>query len=91
MPATGIAIIDFGSTPRQDASVSVVGQTAISSTSFAEAFLMLDSTADHNDYEHMMVDLNLRCSVPVNATGFTIYASSEWRLTGQFQIRWVWS
>lgn len=89
--ATGTATLNFGSAPGTNVVVSTVtGQSAITSGSKVEAFLMGDSTATHNAYEHFIVPLVLRCGNIVAGTGFDIYASSDLRLTGTFTVNWVW-
>lgn len=93
--ATGDALIQFGSgLGSNEASVSVSGQTAISSTSKVEAFVMGDdSTSDHTASDHRYFEsfANLTCGTPSNGTGFTIYARSIHKLTGEWRVRWVWS
>lgn len=88
----GTATIDFGAAPgKNTTSVVVTGQSTIQSTSFIEAFLMYEATADHNAEEHLMVPLRLRCGTIVASTGFTIYAETELRLTKTFTVRWIWA
>lgn len=90
--ATGTATLDFG-TGSNEASVVVPGQGSIGSTSKAEAFVMGDDTsADHtaNDHRYFGAFANLTCGTPTAATGFTIYARSIEKLSGQWTIRWVW-
>ena len=88
----GTVAVDFGSAPGKNlATVTVTGQTGITTGSHAEAWLMGDVTSKHNAYEHQMVPLIVRCGVLVAGTGFTIYASSEWLLTGTFNLHWVWT
>lgn len=90
--AVGTATLDFGAAPGSNvATVMVTGQTDIVSGSQATAELMGDTTADHNAYEHLIVPLTVRCGDIVAGTGFTITASSEWRLTGTFKVRWSWT
>ena len=93
--ATGVgtAVIDFGSSSggTNVVSTDVTGQTGITTSSHVEAWLMGDTTAGHNSYEHAVVPINLTCGNLINATGFTITAVSEWRLTGTFTVHWVWS
>lgn len=92
MPGTGTATINFGAAPGgHQAQVAVTGQTTIVSGSLCEAFMMLDSTADHSADEHLIAPIRLVCGSVVAGTGFTIYACSEWSLTGSFSVRWVWS
>lgn len=92
MGAQGTATIDFGAAPGGNtAQVNVTGQTGILAGSLAEAWIMADSTADHNAEEHMIVPVLCTCGSVSAGTGFTIYARSEWRLSGTFQVRWVWN
>ena len=89
----GTATLNFGSAAggTNVVTVAVTGQTGITTSSHAEAWLMGDSTASHNDYEHSIVPIKLTCGSLINNTGFTITAVSEWRLTGTFTAHWVWS
>lgn len=88
---TGTATIDFGASPGgNSASVAVTGQTAIVSGSKVEAFMMYEASADHNAEEHALVPVRLTCGTIVAGTGFTIYARSEWVLSGTFKVNWVW-
>ena len=89
---TGTATINFGAAPGTNVVTTVVtGQTGILSTTNVDLFMSgIDSTADHNSTEHTIVPIILRCSAISVGSSFTITASSEWRLTGQFTVRWVW-
>lgn len=92
MSAQGTATVDFGAAPgSSSATVAVTGQTAILIGSAVEAWLMADTTADHNDIEHAFVPITVRCGAIVAGTGFTIYAFTDLRLTGTFSVRWVWA
>lgn len=89
----GVSIIDFGA-GSNEASVAVTGQTAISATSKAEAFVMgNDTTSDHtaNDHKYFPTFAGLTCGTPTATVGFTIYARSTEKLTGQWSIRWMWA
>lgn len=92
--ATGTATLDFGPYPgSNEASVTVTGQSSILATSKADAFVMADDTSsDHtaSDHRYLEVFASLTCGTPVASTGFTIYARSLEKLTGQWTIRWVW-
>lgn len=90
---SGSAIIDFGTAAGGNtlASVDVVGQTDIQATSSVRAWMMVDSTADHNDTEHLLAPISLRAGNIVPGVGFTIYAVSEWMLTRTFKVRWEWT
>ena len=90
--AQGSATLDFGAAPGgTTAKVAVTGQAAILSGSDVEAYLMGDATASHNADEHLFVPMTIRVGTVVAATGFTIYATSDLRLTGTFTVRWVWA
>ena len=91
MGATGTATLNFGSAPGTNVvTVAVTGQGAIGSGSHCEAWLMGDSTADHNAVEHAVAPIRCSCGSIVAGTGFTITAICDWRLTGQFTVHWVW-
>jgi len=91
MPTIGTGLIDFGSAPGTNFVVTnITGQTNILSTSVIQAFMMYDSTASHNQTEHAIVPIKLTCGNIQVGTGFSVYASSEWRLDGTFGVRWIW-
>ena len=91
----GVATIDFGAAPgSQEAQVSVTGQSSISTTSKAEAYIMGDDTSSNHtasDHRYAAALLGLTCGTPTAATGFPIYARSTQKLTGQFSVRFVWT
>lgn len=91
----GTAVLDFGASPgSNEASVNVAGQTAISATSNAEAYVMGDDTAGThtaNDHRYFAALTGLACGTPVPTVGFTIHARSLERLEGLFQVRYVWA
>lgn len=92
--ATGSAVIDFGAFPgSNEASVVVTGQSAIQTTSHAEAWMMAEASTDHtdNDASYAALFIALSCGIPTAGTGFTIYARSTERQQGTFQVRWVWA
>jgi hypothetical protein len=94
MGAQGTAVLDFTSTPSQDAQVAVTGQATIVAGSHAEAFWMVESTAtnDADDHEQAATLCKLVCSDVVAGTGFTIRARPLHALaTGTFNVRWVWN
>lgn len=92
---TGTATIDFGAFPgSNEASVAVTGQTSITATSKAEAFVMGDDTSGThtaNDHRYFSALVGLTCGTPSAGTGFTIYARSTEKLQGTFALRWVWT
>lgn len=92
---TGTATIDFGAHPgSNEASIAVTGQTTISATSKAEAWVMGDdTTGDHTAADHKYFPLFavVTCGTPTAGVGFTIYGRSTQKLQGTFALRWVWS
>jgi hypothetical protein len=89
---TGTTTIDFGSAPGTNVvTTTVTGQAAIVSGSLVEAFMMAESTATHNAYEHSILPIVIRVGNIVEGVGFDIIASSEQRLTGTFSVKWVWA
>lgn len=93
--ATGTATLDFGTFPGgNEASVTVTGQSAISSTSKAEAWIMGDDTsADHtaSDHRYASALIGLTCGTPTAGDGFVIYGRALDKLQGQWTVRWVWA
>lgn len=92
----GTATIDFGASAVgvNEASIAVTGQTSILSTSKAEAFIMGDdSTTDHsaNDHRYAQRFIGFTCGTPTAGVGFTIYGTSEHKMSGTFKVRWVWA
>lgn len=94
MAAYGAAVIDFGAFPGTDkATVVVTGQAAIVPGSKVEAYLdpTQGATAIHSVDEHLMADLDIRCSDISAGVGFTINATTRsgfhW---GTFNVSWVW-
>ena len=91
----GTATIDFGAFPgSNEASIAVTGQSSISATSKAEAYLMGDdTTADHTAQDHRYIGLlmSTSCGTPTAGTGFTIYGRSTEKLQGTFKLRFVWA
>jgi hypothetical protein len=96
MSATGSIEIDFGalgSSGTNEASVAVTGQSAILSTSSAEAWIMREDSTNHtaSDQAYMDIFTSITCGVPTDGIGFTIYATSTEKLTGKLKVRWVWA
>lgn len=91
---TGTATINFGAAPgSNEASVVVTGIAAIGGSAKAEAFFMRSTSSDHtaNDHSYAALFTGLSCGDVVAGTGFTIYARSTEKLTGQFTLNFVWA
>jgi hypothetical protein len=90
----GTATLDFGSgAGTNNVSVEVTGQAGILSGSNIMIWVQgNDSTASHNSYEHKILPsyVSLSADSVVAATGFTINAFTELRLTGTISVRWSW-
>jgi len=90
----GFAEVDFGPAPgKNQASLNIVGQSSIQSTSHCEAFWMAEAWDAHSLNDHAWVArfAKLTCGTPVNGVGFTVTATSTQRLTGKFKFRWLWN
>lgn len=90
----GTAIVDFGATPSSEASVTVMGQDAILSTSHARAWIKGGSTSDNDSRAHMAAAHF--CSVTAGGitpgVGFNITVRSpDALLSGTFNVHWVWN
>lgn len=92
MGAQGSAVLNFGSTPGTNVvTTTVTGEASILSGSLVEAWIMAEATATHNAYEHSITPIKLVCGNIVAGTGFDIVASTELRLDGTFNVKWVWN
>ena len=90
---TGVAVIDFG-LGSNEAQANVTGQADILATSKAESWVMADdTTVDHTASDHRYFDAltGLTCGTPTPGIGFTIYATSIHKLSGTYQVRFVWA
>lgn len=91
LPVTGTATLNFGTTPGSSlATVTVSGQTGFTAASHVEAWLQGDNTATHNSIEHLIAPIKIRCGDLITGS-FTVYASTELRLTGTFTVHFSWS
>ena len=91
----GTAVIDFGSFPgSNEASITVTGQSAITTASKVEAFVMADTTSGTHtasDHRYFAALVGLTCGTPTDGVGFTIYARCTEKMQGTFELQWVWS
>lgn len=91
----GTIIFDFGAVPGTNVVSTVVADAAIGAASNIEIYLSgLDSTAEHNAYEHGLLKLGAFEATPVSRTagvGFTAQAATLLRLTGTVKGRYVWA
>lgn len=88
----GLAVVNFGTSSGTNVTtVAVTGQTGILSTSKIIVNINPIATATHNAFEHMFVSIRLSASDIIAGTGFTIYAITDLRLTGTFNVQWRWN
>ena len=94
--ATGVgtATLNWGAHPgASEASVTVTGQTGITTGSHVEAWYMEEvlGAKTASDHGYMALLSSLSCGNIVAGTSFTIYGKSEYKLQGSFTVHWVWS
>lgn len=90
----GVATINFGAMGANEASVAVIGQADIKTTSKTSAWISCNgASADHtaNDHKYASILASFVCGNVIEGVGFTIYGISEHKLTGSFLLEWVWS
>ena len=91
----GTVTFNFGAAPGTNVVSTVVADAAIGAASNIEIYLSgLDSTAEHNAYEHGIIALGGLQLTPISRTagvGFTAQAASLLRLTGNIKARYVWA
>lgn len=91
MGAQGTAVVDFGG-KATDAKVVVTGQSSITGTNLAEAWVFPSATASNTADNHWVEDLEVVAGNVVAGTGFTIYAKSRTGFAhGQYTVGWVWN
>lgn len=83
------ATIDLGATPVSEASVTVTN-ASITSTSYIQVFVMVDSTADNTTEDHRHAAASWQMSALPNTGSFTLYINSMMDLCwGTFKIRYT--
>ena len=82
----------FGVLGSHTTSATITGLTEFTNTDHAEAWIMgSDSTATHTQLEHQMAPIKFKITNPISGVGFTINATSDYRLTGDFKVRYVYA
>jgi len=88
----GTATIDFGTAAggTNVTTVAVTGQKQITTAACIDLWFQGDATAGHTADEHLIAPMGiiLGATTIVAATGFTIQATSQLRLTGTFTVHW---
>jgi len=92
MAITGEALLDFGLTPADTATI-VVSAPSISATSPVDCWIQSDSTVDHvvADHEWAREWILVTPTTPVAGVGFSIKGLCMLGyVTGAFKVRWVY-
>jgi len=89
--SAGLSVINFGTSPKDIASVVVTGQSGITLSSYVAANLAAVATADHSIDEHVVEEMDVYAGNIVAGTGFTIYAKARnFPLIGNWTVAWQW-
>ena len=93
MSATGAVLIDFGSTPTEEATV-VVSDAGVASGSQIEAFIQASdlAAASNNENAHEVASASMRITCTAKSAGvsFTLVAMCIFGLaTDTFNLQWV--
>ena len=90
---TGSVTVSFGTGAGSDrASATVSGQTGLVAADHVEAWIMRDSTSDHNADEHELLARDARVLCEVTGSGtFDVVVVCDTTWTGDFKVRWVWA
>jgi hypothetical protein len=90
----GTAVLDFGTTGSQEASVVVTGQGSILATSQVILTVHGDATSSNrtaSDHRYFQLFGHVNFGTIVPGVGFTIYGTASDQLTGQYTVTWQWS
>lgn len=90
MANSGAAVLDFGSSPTDSASLAIA-DTNILGTSLVDAWLVAIPTANRSADEHWAENVKVMAGNPTAGVGFTIYGQCTLGLTqGKLTVHWVW-
>lgn len=91
----GFITFSFGTGRGTNVVTQTVANTSIVTGTRIEIYLLgTDSTADHNAYEHSILNLAGWYATVIeinNGVGFTAQAATNLRLTGDIKCRYVYS
>ena len=91
MAGKNTATIDFGSTPVNSASFTITDAN-ITSTSYVEVFVMVDSTTDNNTDAHLHAAASWKLAALPASGSFTLYVDALIDLCwGTFKIRYAYA
>jgi len=88
----GVAVIDFGASGKDIASLAITGQTGILSGSAIIVSILAIPSADHSADEHIAEEIDVFAGDIIAGTGFTIYTRTRsLALKGAWNVAWIWS
>lgn len=90
-PVNGSAEVDFGSSPRDQARITVLNATITSSSMIILTMNSSVHTVDHSEEEHQIEEIKLDSGALVPGVSFDIVAtcSDKFGLTGKWAVRWA--
>lgn len=91
--AASTATVAFGGGAGTDrASVTVSGQTGLTTAGHAEAWISRDTTSDHSADEHEQLARDSRVLTEITGAGvFVVSVVCDTTWTGDFAVHWVWN
>ena len=92
MANSGSIAIDFGAAPGSNEASVAVADTNILGASITSAWIAAQASSNHTvqDHTYAAALIGISTGAPTAGVGFTIYARSTGKVTGQFTLNWVW-
>jgi len=89
----GSATLNFGAFPgSNEASVSFADTSVLAGSNIQAWFAADSSTADHTADDHRYAPIFIHLTaLPTAGVGGTIYARSEYKMQGQWAVKYSWS
>jgi hypothetical protein len=87
---TGIATLDYGSTPGTNIATVVINTPNVNNNSSINIYIMNTSSINHNTADHQVFSLYSRVMPGniINNTSFDITCISDLRINGQFKVKY---
>lgn len=81
--------VDFGAVPVDEGSFVIVDAN-LAGLTYAEVWIMMDSTADNTVLDHEIANALMRTACSISGTNLTVHCFVEAGLvTGQFKLRYA--
>jgi hypothetical protein len=92
MANVGSTTINFGAFPGSNEASVAVTDANILASSITDAWITAQSSSNHtvNDHAYAAALIGISTGAPFAGVGFTIYARSDVKLSGVFNLNWVW-